>query len=86
MNVQLEIPDNVFHLPADDLSRQVLETVAVEGFRSRQLSAFQVRKMLGFETRFEVYEFLASHGVPWVNYSVADLERERKAFRELMGK
>ncbi|NOT47256.1 MAG: UPF0175 family protein [Acidobacteria bacterium] len=84
MSVQVEIPNSIFHLPADDLSRQVLETVALEGFKTGQLSAYQIRKMLGYETRFEVYEFLASHGVAWVNYSVEDLELERKAFKELL--
>ena len=50
------------------------------------LTLYQVRKILGFDTRFEVHEFLAEHGVPWVNYSVEDLERERKVLRELVSK
>jgi len=33
-----------------------------------------------------VHEFLAKHEVPWVDYSVEDLERERKALNELLGK
>ena len=86
MSVQVEIPDSVFQLPAPDVSREVLETVAIEGFKSRQLTTFQIRKMLGFETRFEVHEFLASHDVPWADYSIEDLDRERETFRKLLGK
>ena len=69
-----------------ELGKRILENVAVEGFKSGQLTLYQVRKILGFETRFEVHEFLAEHGVPWVNYSVEDLEKERRTLRELLGK
>ena len=69
-----------------EISRRVLETVALEGFKAGQLTLYQVRKILGFETRFEVHEFLAEHGVPWVNYSVEDLEKERRTLRELLAK
>jgi len=84
MSVQVNIPESVFHLPRQQLGRQVLETVALEGFRSGQLSVFQIREMLGFESRFEVHEFLAEHGIPWVDYSLEDLERERNELKELL--
>ena len=86
MSVQIEIPESVFQLPTPDISRQVLETVALEGYKTRQLTVYQVRKMLGFETRFEVHEFLAEHGVPWVDHSVQELECERRAMEDLIGK
>ncbi|MGH9455731.1 MAG: UPF0175 family protein, partial [Terriglobia bacterium] len=37
-----------------DLPRHALESLAIEGYRSRVLSRAQVRRMLGFETRAEV--------------------------------
>lgn len=84
MNVSIEIPEKILRSPSHDVGRQILETVALEGFKSGKLTIYQVRNILGYESRFEVHEFLASHGVPWVNYSVEDLERERKALRELL--
>lgn len=84
MSVQVNIPESVFNLPRPQLGRQVLETVALEGFQSGQLSLFQIREMLGFESRFEVHEFLAEHGIPWVDYSVEDLERERNDLKQLL--
>ncbi|HQU94278.1 MAG TPA: UPF0175 family protein, partial [Pyrinomonadaceae bacterium] len=75
-----------FRLPSGEVSRQVLETVAIEGFRSGQLSTYQVRKMLGFESRFEVHKFLADHEVPWVDYSVEEAEQEVAFLRELRRK
>lgn len=86
MSVRIEIPDKVLNTPGPEISRRVLETVALEGFKSGQLSTSQVRRILGFETRFEVHEFLAAHDVPWVNYSVEDAEREVKVLRELLRK
>ncbi|CAN5149584.1 hypothetical protein BH20ACI2_BH20ACI2_22770 [soil metagenome] len=86
MAVQVEIPDQVFTSSGGEISRRVLETVALEGFKSGKLTIFQIRQLLGFETRFEVHEFLAEHDVPWVNYSVEDLEKERRTLRELLGK
>ncbi len=86
MSVQVEIPDQIFRTAAPDMSRRVLETVALEGYKSGQLTLYQVRLLLGFETRFEVHEFLAKHDVPWVNYSVEDAERESVLLRELLGK
>ena len=83
MSVQIEIPDSVFSLPAGEVSRQVLETVALEGFKSGQLSTYQVRKMLGFESRFQVHKFVADHGIPWVDYSVDEAKQEIEMLQEL---
>ena len=84
MVVQIEIPDEVFNSTHESISREVLEAVAVEGFRAHKLSTAQVRRLLGFETRFEVYDFLAKHGIPWVDYSIEDAERELDALNKLV--
>lgn len=84
MNVQLTIPDEIFRSDSEDISRAVLEEIAAEGFRTGQLSTYQVRRMLGFETRSEVHQFLEKRGIPWVDYSVEDAERERKLLAELL--
>src|SRR5438128_2058410 len=66
-----------------DLSRDGKQ-VALDGFRSDQLTTAQVRRILGFESRLEVYDFLAAHGVPWVDYSVEDAERERALLKKVL--
>ncbi len=86
MSVQVEIPDQVFEAAGSEISRKVLESVALEGFKSGQLTLYQVRKVLGFETRFEVHEFLTRNGVPWVNYSVEDARKESETLRKLLGR
>ncbi len=60
-----------------DPSRAVLESLALEGYRSGTISEGIVRQMLGFGTRLEVHEFLAAHGVD-LNYRMADWIEDRE--------
>ena len=84
MNVQIEIPDEVFSPENKETSRQILEAVALEGYISKQLTAGQISRILGFRTRAEALEFLAKNEVAWVDYSSEDAERERNLLRELL--
>ena len=84
MTVTVSLPDELLSQDDNEISRKVLEQVALDGFRSGQLTTAQVRRILGFESRFEVYDFLAAHGVPWVNYSVEDAERERALLKKVL--
>ncbi len=84
MAVTVSLPDEVLSDQGGDIARRVLEQVALEGFKSGQLTTAQVRRILGFDTRMEVHEFLAAHGVPWVDYSVEDAERERELLKKIL--
>ena len=84
MNVQVKIPEEVFSSENKELPRQILEAVALEGYKSKQLSAAQIKQILGFRTRLEVYDFLAKNGIAWVDYSIEDARRERELLRELV--
>jgi predicted HTH domain antitoxin len=84
MTITVSIPEEMLTGESDDVARQVLERVALEGFKSGQLTIAQVRRLLGFETRMQTHEFLADHGVPWVDYSVADAERERELLKKVL--
>jgi predicted HTH domain antitoxin len=80
MPVTVSLPDEIFASDSEDVSRKVLEQVAVDGFRSGQLTTAQVRRILGFDSRFQVYEFLAAHGIAWVDYKEEELRRELETF------
>jgi hypothetical protein len=84
MTVTVSLPDEILLQDSDEVSRRVLEQVALDGFKSGQLTTAQVRRILGFESRLEVYDFLAAHGVPWVDYSVEDAERERALLKKVL--
>ena len=86
MNIEVNIPEEVFSSANPDVSRAVLEAVAAEGFRSKQLTTEQVRRLLGYKSKFQVHQFLAKRNIPWVNYSVEDAERESEMLRVLLGR
>ena len=83
MPLTISLPDELLSSDREDIARQILEQVALGGFQSGQLTAAQVRRILGFKTRFQVYEFLAAHGVPWVDYDEEELHRELETLRVL---
>ena len=81
----LDIPDELsaaLTAPGRELSRSVFEALALEAYRERKLSTAQLRRLLGFETRYELDGFLKAHEV-WLEYGVEDLERDREAHRNL---
>jgi len=66
MTVKLEIPEEFARRLAPDdasLARAELEALAVEGVRSGKLTAFQARRLLGIESRFDMDGLLKAHGV-----------------------
>lgn len=83
MEITLTIPDE---LAADafgasgDPSRIALEALAVEGYRQGRLSAFEVRRLLGHESRWETEDFLAAHDA-WPGLTKEDLAEELKAIQ-----
>ncbi len=82
MEVTLRIPDEVaqrLSAAGGDLSRRVLEAVALEGYREQTLTLFQVSEMLGL-SRVETEDFLGHHNVPLSMIGEADLDREAAVF------
>ena len=85
MNLTVEIPDDIANRLAEaggDLSRRALESLALEEFRSGHLTKPELRRLLGFGTRWKLDGFLKSHGV-YENYTMEDFEEERAALKSL---
>ena len=57
------------------------ESLALEAYRSRAISAAQLQRLLGFETQMQVDAFLKEHEI--FDYSAADFEQDRETLREL---
>jgi Uncharacterised protein family (UPF0175) len=84
MQIMIELPEDIAVGLASkwkDLPRAALESLALEAYRSRALTAAQVRRLLGFQTRMEVDAFLKEHEI--FDYSAADFEQDRETLREL---
>ncbi len=86
MEISLHIPDDIAEdirrANGQDIARHILETYVIQAYQQRELGTAQLRRLLGFETRYEFEDFLAAHNVPR-NYTLADLEHDRKSARLL---
>jgi hypothetical protein len=84
MQITIELPEDIAERLQSrwkDLPRAVLESLALEAYRSRALTAAQLRRVLAFETRMQVDAFLKEHEI--FDYSAADFEQDRETLREL---
>ena len=81
MQITLEVPDEIAR-GCQDLPRALLESFALEGYRSGNLTEEQVRRVLGYGTRMQVHGFLKEHGV-YLNYGREDLEQDMETLRQL---
>lgn len=86
MQVTVEIPDDIAQRLAaygQNPARATLEAVAIEGYRSGALSAYQTRRLLGFGTRYELDGFLKAHNVWEHAYNLEDLKQDRQTLSQL---
>ena len=58
---------------------------ALEGYKSGELSAHQVQKMLGFETRMEVDGFLKKHEV-FDEMTLEEFDQQSASLEKLLSK
>jgi hypothetical protein len=78
MEITVIIPDELAGqiIPAGlDPSRQALEDMAVEAYRTHRLTGSQLRRLLNIPARYELDGFLKKRGV-WLEYTVEDFRRE----------
>ncbi len=84
MQVTVNIPDDLAAcmVPAgSDVARMLLEESAAAAYRNGRLSAEQLRRLLGMETRFDVDAFLAKHSI--CDYSSQDLDHDLSTLSKL---
>ena len=84
MQITIELPEDIaqgLESRWKDLPRAALESLALEAYRSRALTAAQLRRLLAFETRTQVDAFLKEHEIS--DYSAADFEQDRETLRRL---
>ena len=84
MQVKFELLEDIAHelkTKWTDLPRAALESLALEAYRSNALSAAQLRRLLGFETRMQVDDFLRDHEV--YDFTVADFKQDCKTLRQV---
>ena len=85
MYVTVPIPDdlaNRLSADGDDLSRRAIEGFGLEEYKAGRITKVELRRLLGFETRYELDGFLKAHDV-WMNYTIEDLRREVATLQQL---
>jgi hypothetical protein len=83
--VTVQLPEDVATILQDldkDLSITALKSLAAESYRSKVLTDAQIMRLLGFESRFELDEFLKEHKI-YFDYSLDEVERDVKASQQI---
>jgi hypothetical protein len=65
-----------------DLERRALEAFGLAEYQAGRLTPSELRRLLGFETRYELDGFLKAHGA-FEEYTLADLDREQQVLDRL---
>ena len=84
MQITFDLPEDIAQALEsrwNNLPRAALESLALEAYRSRALTAAQHRRLLGFETRLQVDAFLKEHEV--YDFTTADFEQDQETLRQL---
>jgi predicted HTH domain antitoxin len=85
--LSIDMPDdvrNALEVRWGDLSLRLRENLALDGYQQGLLSLAQVRRLMGFATRWDAQQFLGSHGVPVFDFDPSELDREA-ALQESVG-
>jgi len=85
MQVTIDLPEDIseaLQARGRDLPQRALEALAVEGYRTGDLTESQIRRLLRFESRLQVHALLKEHAVPY-RYSEVDLAKDLETHREL---
>ncbi len=87
MEVTVTIPEDIaaqLHTKWQDLPRATLESLALEAYRSGTLTTAQLRRLLGFESRYELDGFLKQAGI-YLDYDLEDLKQDLETIRKVRG-
>ncbi len=85
MQVTVEVPDDLaaaLNLYHRDPPGAALEAMALEAFRERKLTGYQLRTLLGIPSRFDFWDFLKERQIE--SYSVEDLEHDLATMKTVL--
>jgi hypothetical protein len=83
--ISIEVPDDVasqLEVRGEDLSRRALEALALEAYRSGEISEAEVQRMLHLASRWEVEAFL-KRAQAYLEFTEADIEGDVAAIRQV---
>ena len=84
MQITVTLPDDLAAplLPdGQDPARTALEALALEAYRQRRITGYQLRTLLGIPSRYELDGFLKQHEV--YDYTIEDLDQDLATIQNL---
>jgi Uncharacterised protein family (UPF0175) len=78
VTITVEVPEEITRYLSEqgrDIARGALELMLLEAYREHKLTTAQLRRLLGFESRYELDGFLKQREV-WLDYTIEDLDQE----------
>jgi predicted HTH domain antitoxin len=78
LNVSFDIPDSFAERlrgSAASISRAALEALAVDAYRLRLITRYELQQLLEIESFYEMEAFLKQHQVP-LDYTIEDLKAD----------
>jgi hypothetical protein len=88
VQVTIELPDDIgeeLRAKWNDLPRHAVEAIALEGYRTSQLSEWQLERVLGIGNRLDVHRLLKKHGA-FLEYTPAELQEEIEMGERLLNR
>ena len=84
MEITISVPDK-FAIPlippGQEPSRAALEALALEAYRQRRMSGYEVRTLLGITSRYELDALLKEHKIE--KYTIEDFEQDLETLSDL---
>ena len=83
MQITLDLPDALLqHFNPNQLSREILEALAVQAYQTEKITRAEVGRILGIPSRWAVDAFLKKHNA-YLHYDEADLANDRETLQHL---
>ena len=86
--LNIPIPSNIVEVlqnsSATPIDRQILELAAIQAYESELITGRQVMKMLGFESREELYALFKAYGLQDQSFTMEELEKGRETLSALL--
>ena len=88
MTIRLNVPSKAEETLrtawGEQLDDAALDALLIDGYRTGKLSSGDIADALGFETRFQAEQWLASRGVG-LNYALEDFEADVATLDRVLG-
>jgi predicted HTH domain antitoxin len=81
VEITVKLPDDIAQ--HENPGREALEAMAIEGYSSGALTAYQARMLLGIDNRFDFDGFLKERNVEAGAYGIAEYERDLQNLSKL---